>query len=593
MSLPLDTAAPIYGPGTAPAAAPSAAPSTAALGLPPSAPPSAPPTPTQLRAGPITPATQPIRVLVPEQAPVVEPAREDAHATAPATTRSHARSRRHWEPPGGWLPFDPLVPFTKGRRAMDWLRRRPAIPICLTAAIVVTVVAATALVVSHTVTRMPDTLVAQVPASAAVAPTTSPNTVPTEVGLRFTSSLSGVVLGVRYYRGRGNAGPHQGSLWSGTGELLARTTFTDETETGWQQALFDRPVPLRAERAYVVSYTAPHGRYSFQLQAHAAPRTRAKLSMPANAGVYGPKGQFPRKSWRSADFLVDVLLQLHPNPSTPRVAAAPAASPAVTPTPKPLATTLGCLRAPSACGFPDASTTGPARSDAAALTPYTGPMSITKPGTVIEGKAIPAGLTIKASDVVIRRSAVVFRTATCTGLCAGLEVEDQASKVVLEDISIAGDPAPCRVGAVLNGVDATVRRADIHGCDAGIWAGQGALVADSYLHDLKHRATLPGVVLHDGVRLLAGSVRLDHNTIIETDGPAINSATALTLPSEVVVQRSLLNGGKCTVLVHPLGTAYQLLGNRFGHDHPDRPVCGLATQYTWVGNLWDDNGSAA
>src|SRR5690606_23016176 len=57
---------------------------------------------------------------------------------------------------------------------------------------------------------------------------------PVNVGVKFTTEVSGYVTGIRFYKGTGNSGTHVGSLWSSSGQLLARADFTDETAVGWQ-----------------------------------------------------------------------------------------------------------------------------------------------------------------------------------------------------------------------------------------------------------------------------------------------------------------------------------------------------------------------
>ena len=85
-----------------------------------------------------------------------------------------------------------------------------------------------------------------------------------ELGTRFTTSEDGLASGVGFYKGSSNTGTHVGRLWNATTrQLLDTVTFTSETASGWQTALFDNPVPLAAGQAYVVSYSVPIGYYAF------------------------------------------------------------------------------------------------------------------------------------------------------------------------------------------------------------------------------------------------------------------------------------------------------------------------------------------
>jgi hypothetical protein len=64
------------------------------------------------------------------------------------------------------------------------------------------------------------------------------------LGVEFTPSASGWISGIRFYKGSGNTGTHIGALWTTSGSLLGRVTFTNESASGWQQADFSS----RAER---------------------------------------------------------------------------------------------------------------------------------------------------------------------------------------------------------------------------------------------------------------------------------------------------------------------------------------------------------
>src|SRR5256885_853529 len=62
---------------------------------------------------------------------------------------------------------------------------------------------------------------------------------PIEVGVKFRSDSPGTVTGVRFFKlSSANSGTHIGDLWSASGQLLASATFTGETASGWQTALF-------------------------------------------------------------------------------------------------------------------------------------------------------------------------------------------------------------------------------------------------------------------------------------------------------------------------------------------------------------------
>jgi fibronectin type 3 domain-containing protein len=145
-----------------------------------------------------------------------------------------------------------------------------------------------------------------------------------ELGVKFRTDVSGVVSGVRFYKGSTNTGTHVGHLWSRTGTLLATATFSNETATGWQQVLFSTPVTVTAGTTYVVSYWAPVGHYSVDNNYFTSTgRTNAPLTALA-AGVDGVNAvyrqgssAFPTSSYLSSNYWVDVVF-------TPTAPPAPA-----------------------------------------------------------------------------------------------------------------------------------------------------------------------------------------------------------------------------------------------------------------------------
>ncbi|MEK7152785.1 MAG: DUF4082 domain-containing protein, partial [Patescibacteria group bacterium] len=50
-----------------------------------------------------------------------------------------------------------------------------------------------------------------------------------ELGVKFTTDVSGFIKGIRFYKGSLNTGTHTGALWTNTGTLLSTATFTSES----------------------------------------------------------------------------------------------------------------------------------------------------------------------------------------------------------------------------------------------------------------------------------------------------------------------------------------------------------------------------
>ncbi|MET3769598.1 hypothetical protein ABIB15_002302 [Marisediminicola sp. UYEF4] len=134
-----------------------------------------------------------------------------------------------------------------------------------------------------------------------------------ELGLRFSPEVGGFVTGVRFYKSAANLGVHTGSLWSSAGTRLATVTFSGETAAGWQTAKFSSAVAVAAGQTYVVSYTAPRGRYSLERYywpysaTTTSPLSVTKPFGQPLPGVYGTAGQFPSESFENSNYFVDAL----------------------------------------------------------------------------------------------------------------------------------------------------------------------------------------------------------------------------------------------------------------------------------------------
>ena len=133
------------------------------------------------------------------------------------------------------------------------------------------------------------------------------------VGIKFSATVDGAVTGLRFYKAAANTGTHVATLWSEGGTRLADVTFTSESASGWQTALFSAPVAITAGTTYVASYFAPNGHYSATGAAFASgpvdnPPLRAISDAVSQNGVYayGGASAFPTHSFNASNYWVDV-----------------------------------------------------------------------------------------------------------------------------------------------------------------------------------------------------------------------------------------------------------------------------------------------
>ena len=154
--------------------------------------------------------------------------------------------------------------------------------------------------------------------TATPAVASSSDTSAVELGVKFRSSQSGYISGIRFYKGPTNTGVHVAHLWSSSGTLLRTATFTNETATGWQEVTFATPIAITANTTYVASYYAPNGGYAMNENFFTANVSRPPLTAPADTtgspnGVYrlGSSG-FPTLGYLASNAWVDVVFKTTP-----------------------------------------------------------------------------------------------------------------------------------------------------------------------------------------------------------------------------------------------------------------------------------------
>ena len=134
-----------------------------------------------------------------------------------------------------------------------------------------------------------------------------------EVGMQFTSNISGYVTGVQFFKASTNEGTHLGNLWTSEGTHLAEVTFTNETSSGWQAAYFPSPIAITANTTYVISYHAPQGHNAADNGSFTTPVSNLPLqalvneqSGPNGVYKYGSSG-FPTIGASATNYWVDVI----------------------------------------------------------------------------------------------------------------------------------------------------------------------------------------------------------------------------------------------------------------------------------------------
>jgi len=147
------------------------------------------------------------------------------------------------------------------------------------------------------------------------------------LGTRFTTSSSGFVSGVRFYKSAANTGSHTGTLYSSTGSILAAGVFANETSSGWQTLVFDKPVAVQTGKTYVAAYTAPNGHYAadsyFFTKSFGAGTLTAPGGSGVSNGVFSSGTAFPATSYHQTNYYVDPVFSLTDTSPTTVVAQTP------------------------------------------------------------------------------------------------------------------------------------------------------------------------------------------------------------------------------------------------------------------------------
>ncbi len=156
-----------------------------------------------------------------------------------------------------------------------------------------------------------------------------------ELGVKFQTDVSGVILGVRFYKGPTNTGTHIGNLWTSAGVSLASATFTGESASGWQTVTFAHPVAISANTTYVASYHTNVGEYAadsnyFTTSGHDnAPLHMLQNGADGDNGIfrYSATSIFPTNSpGNGANYWVDVVFRADSSPYYFEINGAPISS---------------------------------------------------------------------------------------------------------------------------------------------------------------------------------------------------------------------------------------------------------------------------
>lgn len=131
------------------------------------------------------------------------------------------------------------------------------------------------------------------------------NTTGIEVGMKFTSSIAGSIIGVRFYKQPGNSGTHTGELYSSTGTRLASAVFANDTTSGWKTVAFTSPVAITVGTTYVVACFSSAGFYSSDNTGFKVPIVNGPLTGTIGVYTYTTAPALPGSKYQTSNYWVD------------------------------------------------------------------------------------------------------------------------------------------------------------------------------------------------------------------------------------------------------------------------------------------------
>jgi hypothetical protein len=132
-----------------------------------------------------------------------------------------------------------------------------------------------------------------------------------EMGVKVQVLSTLQLTAIRFYKDPGETGTHTGRVWNSSGQILASTTFSGESASGWQQQSLGSPLTLQPGQVYTVSVglNAFFDLTQLGLQTQI---TSGALQSVADAknGVFGSAaGVFPTSNYKSSNYFVDLVAQ--------------------------------------------------------------------------------------------------------------------------------------------------------------------------------------------------------------------------------------------------------------------------------------------
>ena len=240
-----------------------------------------------------------------------------------------------------------------------------------------------------------------------------------------------------------------------------------------------------------------------------------------------------------------------PPTSTPPTSTSPSSSPTGGPM-------THCADHPAACGFPDASSTGP--ESGTVLTDYTGPSTISTTGTLIQNVRMGC-ITISGTNITLRN--VVITCGNSSYAVQTVGAADTGGTTTITHVTVV---CTGHGGTAFGDNRMFIAFANISHCENGGDADGNFTIMKSYIHDMFLGDSTAPDPHTDGIQVWpsAPAIVYSGNTVLMTDtnstftsGRPVNGNAA-----HLTVVNNLLIGGSYEI--YWSSNTGTLSGNRFG-----------------------------
>jgi hypothetical protein len=225
---------------------------------------------------------------------------------------------------------------------------------------------------------------------------------------------------------------------------------------------------------------------------------------------------------------------------------------------------------PALFGMPDATTAGVQAG--VTLTNYTGPMTITTPGAVIENQIINGTLTVAADNVTIK-NCIVQNFSNW-----GILDSNNAVNTRVEYCTIDGSGSSKTTGlGVGGGTNSAIIGCDIKGMVIAINMFGSAEIRDNYIHDLAEASSDPADRHFDGIRAMTSGAVIEHNTISMPTGAGGTAAVFIKTewgPIDGVQVKDNLMTGDPSYTLYVESTTSPITNATVENNYVDRGIYG-------------------